>query len=86
MLISRLLAQRVKCIQIKAGDTGFSYSTVFGPCLDNNITDATVQDPYIKAKHQVIMKPPNKAVTLVCISVTVLLEYITLGTQFCKIL
>ena len=45
--------QRVKCIQIKEGDTGFSYASVFGPCLDNNITDVTVQDPYIKAKHQV---------------------------------
>jgi len=43
----------VKCIQIKEGDTGFSYACVFGPCLDNNITHVTVQDPYIKAKHQV---------------------------------
>ena len=55
------LAQRVKCTQIRAGDIGYDYSTVFGPCIDNNITDATVQDPYIKAKHQVI-KLSNKAV------------------------
>lgn len=55
----------MKCTQIKAGDTGFGYSTVFGPCLDNNITDVTVQDPYIKAKHQVI-KLFNKTVTKLC--------------------
>ena len=67
------LAQRVKRTQIKAGDTGFGYSTVFGPCLDNNVTDATVQDPYIKARHQVI-KLSNKAVTMP-LGVNVLLGY-----------
>ena len=60
-MVITYLAQRVKCTQIKAGDTGFGYSTVFGPCLDGNITDATVQDPYIKARHQVT-KLSNKAV------------------------
>jgi len=47
--------QRVKNIQIKEEDKGFSYARVFGPCLDNNITDVTVQDSYIKAKQQVHM-------------------------------
>jgi len=45
------------------GDTGYDYATVFGPYLDNNITKATVKDPYITATHQVT-KHSNKAVTL----------------------
>ena len=44
---------RVHCVQIKEGDTGHSYSSLFKDYLDGNITKVEVLDPYIRSKHQV---------------------------------
>ena len=45
--------ERVQCIQIKAGETGHSYGTLFRTCMDGNVESIAVSDPYIRAKHQV---------------------------------
>lgn len=42
-----------KQIQIEAGDTNYSYSTVFGPLIDSTLTKVEVEDPYIRAGHQI---------------------------------
>ena len=44
---------RVHCVQIKEGATGHSYQSLFKDVLDGNVTEVTVLDPYIRAKHQV---------------------------------
>ena len=46
-------AERVRCIQIRAGETGHSYGSVFGTCMDGNVESIAVSDPYIRARHQV---------------------------------
>jgi hypothetical protein len=40
-------------IQIKDGSIGNSYEKIFNRFLDNTVTEITVQDPYIRAFHQV---------------------------------
>jgi len=40
-------------IQIKDGSIGNSYEKLFKRFLDQNITQITVEDPYIRAFHQV---------------------------------
>lgn len=40
-------------IQIKDGSIGNSYEKVFHRFLDGTVTQITVQDPYIRAFHQV---------------------------------
>ena len=40
-------------IQIKDGSIGNSYEKLFGRFFDANVTKVTVQDPYIRAFHQV---------------------------------
>ena len=47
---------RVHCVQIKEGSTGHSYPSLFKDVLDGNVTEVTVLDPYIRAKHQVGMQ------------------------------
>ena len=44
--------ERVQCIQVRAGETGHSYSTVFSTCMDGNVESIAVSDPYIRARHQ----------------------------------
>ena len=44
--------ERVQCIQVKEGSTGHSYSTVFSNCMDGNVESITINDPYIRARHQ----------------------------------
>jgi len=40
-------------IQIKDGSIGNSYEKIFNRFFDENLTQVTVQDPYIRAFHQV---------------------------------
>jgi hypothetical protein len=40
-------------IQIKDGSIGNSYEKIFNRFFDENLTQITVQDPYIRAFHQV---------------------------------
>jgi hypothetical protein len=40
-------------IQIKDGSIGNSYEKLFNRFFDDNLTQITVQDPYIRAFHQV---------------------------------
>ena len=40
-------------IQIEEGEIGHSYARVFQGCLDGNVEWVEVQDPYIRARHQV---------------------------------
>ena len=47
---------RVQYVQIKEGSTGHSYHSLLKEYLDGNVTEVTVEDPYIKAKHQVGMQ------------------------------
>ena len=46
--------ERVHYVHIKAGDVGHSYETLFQKCLDGNVEWVEVQDPYIRARHQVL--------------------------------
>ncbi|KAF2352482.1 MIT C-terminal phospholipase D-like domain [Trinorchestia longiramus] len=39
-------------IQIPEGDTGYSYSRLFGPYLDASLTSVTIRDPYIRSTGQ----------------------------------
>lgn len=45
-------AERVHLLHIKDGEVGHSYSSVFGKCLDGNVEWVEIQDPYLRAKHQ----------------------------------
>merc|ERR1739838_201741 len=49
----RLQGHTHKQIQIEAGDTNYSYSTIFGPLIDGTLTKVEVGDPYIRAGHQI---------------------------------
>ncbi|CAF4058068.1 unnamed protein product [Rotaria sp. Silwood2] len=40
-------------IQIKDGSLGNSYEKIFNPFLDETVTQITIQDPYIRAFHQI---------------------------------
>ena len=40
-------------MQIKEGDTGYSYSSLFKSYLDANMSRVDVLDPYVRSKHQV---------------------------------
>ena len=40
-------------IQIQDGSTGNSYEKIFARFIDTTLTQITVQDPYIRAHHQV---------------------------------
>ena len=44
--------EKVQYIHVKAGETGHSYSTVFSTCMDGNVETIVVNDPYIRARHQ----------------------------------
>ncbi|KAI6653185.1 MIT domain-containing protein 1 isoform X1 [Oopsacas minuta] len=46
--------KRVTCIRISDGETGFSYGTLFGEYLDRSIQRVEIDDPYIRASHQVM--------------------------------
>lgn len=39
--------------RIEDNSTGHSYESIFGKCLDDLLTEVTVEDPYITAHHQV---------------------------------
>lgn len=41
-------------VTIENDATGWSYERIFGPCLDEFVTQVFVQDPYIRSHHQVI--------------------------------
>jgi len=41
-------------INIPKGGTGYSYSKVFGPYLDDTVTEVALRDPYIRSTGQVI--------------------------------
>lgn len=60
---------KVRYINISAGATGFGYDKVFKDCLDaGGIEWVAVQDPYIRARHQVsivhTVEPPLKEVSI----------------------
>lgn len=38
--------------RIDEDSKGHSYESIFGKCLDNRLTEVTVEDPYIVAHHQ----------------------------------
>ncbi len=44
--------ERVHLLRIKDGETGYSYYSVFEKCLDGNVEWVEIQDPYLRAKHQ----------------------------------
>eukprot|EP00731_Ephydatia_muelleri_P000723 Em0001g723a len=46
-------SEKVHCIQIRAGDRGYGYETLFRDCLDDNVEWVELDDPYIRARHQV---------------------------------
>ncbi len=43
----------MQSIHIKDGERGHSYASVFQRCLDGNVEWVEVDDPYIRARHQV---------------------------------
>ncbi len=46
-------AESVHSLRIAPGSTGYSYEAVFERCLDGNVHSVTVQDPYIRVRHQI---------------------------------
>ena len=44
--------EKVQTLTIKEGDRGYSYAVIFDKCLDGNVTWIEVEDPYIRARHQ----------------------------------
>ena len=46
-------SEKVQFIHIKEGSVGYSYANFFGKCLDGNLEWIEVEDPYIRARHQV---------------------------------
>lgn len=46
-------AKYYKKIEIKDGDKGFSYKTLFGPYLIDRVNEVEVRDPYVRNYHQV---------------------------------
>ncbi len=46
-------AESVHSLRISPGATGYSYEAVFERCLDGNVHFVTVQDPYIRVRHQI---------------------------------
>ena len=46
-------SEKVEFIHIKDGSIGYSYGNVFSKCLDGNVEWIEVEDPYIRARHQV---------------------------------
>ena len=51
-LLSAATPERVQTLTIKEGERGYSYAVVFEKCLDGNVTWVEVEDPYIRARHQ----------------------------------
>ena len=49
-------SEKVQFIHIKEGCMGYSYANVFSKCLDGNLEWIEVEDPYIRARHQVSLK------------------------------
>lgn len=45
-------AERVHLLQIKDGEVGHGYYSVFKSCLDGNVEWVELRDPYLRAKHQ----------------------------------
>jgi len=41
-------------IKIQLNSTGFSYETIFGRFLDSSVRKIAVEDPYIRAHHQIV--------------------------------
>ena len=41
-------------IKIEVNSTGYSYESIFGRFLDNQVQRITVEDPYIRAHHQIV--------------------------------
>ena len=41
-------------IKIQVDSTGYSYETIFGRFLDSSVSKITVEDPYIRAHHQIV--------------------------------
>lgn len=39
--------------RIEENSTGHSYESIFSKCLDDKLTEVTIEDPYITAHHQV---------------------------------
>lgn len=42
----------MRTIYISEGGRGYSYATIFGSCLDGNVEWVELDDPYIRARHQ----------------------------------
>ena len=51
-VVAAVSTERVKCIAVREGETGHSYSSVFSSCMDGNVESIAVSDPYIRARHQ----------------------------------
>ena len=45
--------KRVACIRITDGAIGYSYGSLFGEYLNKTVEKIEIDDPYIRASHQV---------------------------------
>lgn len=50
------LGQYREQMRIEAGSIGHGYASLFGRFLDDRVTHIHVEDPYIRAYHQVQLK------------------------------
>ena len=44
---------QITCVRIADGETGYSYASLFGEYLDKSVHRVEIEDPYIRASHQV---------------------------------
>lgn len=49
----KLVGSYRESTKIESGSTGHSYASVFGRFLDGTVTYIDIEDPYIRAFHQV---------------------------------
>lgn len=45
---------QITCVRIADGETGYSYASLFGEYLDKSVHRVEIEDPYIRASHQVM--------------------------------
>lgn len=55
----KALGQYREQMKIEAGSIGYGYGSLFGRFLDDKVTHIHVEDPYIRAYHQVINQHLN---------------------------
>lgn len=52
-------SEAIQTIKIKEDSTGHSYNTIFGPYLQETVSEIEIEDAYIRIYHQVTIVSKN---------------------------